>query len=81
MRNGSDGLVVSETRHETTIDDLEDTSFVFDGSIGSLIENATHLTVSLGRAFAAVHACALVFARASAPHPTSSQTYHHRFRF
>src|SRR5713226_5680051 len=64
MRNGSDRFVVSETRHETTIDDLEDTSFVFDGSIGSLIENAAHLTVALGRAFAAVHACALLFARA-----------------
>jgi hypothetical protein len=42
-------FVVSETRHETTIDDLEDTSFVFDGSIGSLIENAAHLTVALRR--------------------------------
>ena len=39
MRNNADGFVVSETRHETTIDDLEDASFVFDGSIGSLIEN------------------------------------------
>jgi hypothetical protein len=64
MRNGSDRFVVSETRHETTIEDLDDTSFVFDGSIGSLIENAAHLTVALGRAFAAVQACALVFARA-----------------
>src|SRR5205809_7945374 len=64
MPDASDGFVVSETRHETTIDDLEDTSFVFDGSIGSLIENAAHLTVALRRAFAAVHACALLFARA-----------------
>src|SRR5215469_14370325 len=64
MRNGPDRFVVSETWHETTIDDLEDTSFVFDGSIGSLIENASHLTVALGRAFTAVHACALIFARA-----------------
>jgi hypothetical protein len=47
MRNGSDGFVVSEARHQTTIDDLEDASFVFDGSIGSLIENAAHLTVAL----------------------------------
>src|SRR5215469_2899107 len=64
MRNGPDRFVVSETWHETTIDDVEDTSFVFDGSIGSLIENAAHLTVALRRAFAAVHAGALLVARA-----------------
>src|SRR5262245_10644460 len=64
MRNGPDGFVMSQTRHETTIDDLEDTSFVFDGCIGCLIENAAHLTVALRRAFAAVHAGTLIFARA-----------------
>ena len=68
MRNGPDGFVVSETWCETTIDDLEDTAFVFDGSIGSLIENAAHLTVTLRRAFAAVHAGALFFSRARS-HP------------
>src|SRR5207302_11101485 len=64
VRNGPDRFVVSETRHETTIDDLEDAPFVFDGSIRSLIENAAHLTVALRRAFAAVHACALFVSRA-----------------
>ena len=67
MRNGSDRFVVSETWHETPIDDLEDTSFVFDGSIGRLIENAAHLTVALRRAFAAVHACALSSSPGHAP--------------
>jgi hypothetical protein len=38
MRNCPDGFVVAETRNETTVDDLEDASFTFDGSIGSLIE-------------------------------------------
>jgi hypothetical protein len=35
MRNRPDGFVVAETRNETTIDDLEDASFTFDGSIGA----------------------------------------------
>ena len=47
MRNGPGRFVVSEPRHETTIDDLEEASFVFDGVIGSLIENTAHLTVAL----------------------------------
>ena len=47
MRNGPDGFVVAETRNETTVDDLEDASFTFDGSIGSLIEKATHVPVPL----------------------------------
>src|SRR5215471_15124756 len=38
--------------------------FVFDGCIGGLVENAAHRAVALGRAFAAVHAAALLFARA-----------------
>src|ERR1700747_290584 len=63
MRNGPDRFVVSETRHKTTIDNLEDAAFVFDGSIGRLIKNAGHLRVSLLRAFASVHAGALLFAR------------------
>src|SRR5215469_522304 len=46
------------------IDDLEDAPFVFDGSIGSLIENPAHLAVAFRRTFAAVHAVALFFARA-----------------
>ena len=47
MGNGPDGFVVAEARNETTVDDLEDASFTFDGSIGSLIEKATHLPVTL----------------------------------
>jgi hypothetical protein len=47
MRNCADGFVVAEARNETTVDDLEDASFNFDGSIGSLIEKATHVPVPL----------------------------------
>ena len=38
VRNDPDRFIVSETWHETTVDDVEDTSFVFDSSIGSLID-------------------------------------------
>src|SRR5215472_6597624 len=36
--NDPDRFIMSETWHETTADDVEDTSFVFDSSIGSLID-------------------------------------------
>ncbi len=45
--NGPDGFIVPEARHQTTIEDLEDASFAFDGSIGSLIQNAAHLAVAI----------------------------------
>src|SRR5438132_500039 len=45
MRNRPDGFVVAETRNETTVDDLEDASYTFDGSIGGLIEKARHAPV------------------------------------
>ena len=44
---------------QSTIEDLEDTSFAFDGSIGSLIQNAAHLAGAFRRAFAVVHTRAL----------------------
>jgi hypothetical protein len=38
MRNCPDGFVVAETRNETTVDEIEDASFTFDGSIGSCVQ-------------------------------------------
>ncbi len=38
MRNDSDGLIVSESRDTTAIDNFEDASFDFYGGVGSLIE-------------------------------------------
>jgi hypothetical protein len=38
MRNESDGLIMSESRDATVIDNLEDASFDFDGGVGRLIE-------------------------------------------
>jgi len=68
MRNRPDSFVVAETRNETTVDDLEDASFTFDGSIGRLIEKATHVPIPLRRARAVIHSRALFLARAC-PHP------------
>jgi hypothetical protein len=38
MGDDPDGLIMSEARDTTAIDDLEDTSFDFYGGVGSLIE-------------------------------------------
>jgi hypothetical protein len=38
MRDESDGLIMSESRDATAIDNLEDTSFDFDGGVSRLIE-------------------------------------------
>ena len=38
MCNDSDGLIMSESRNATAIDNLEDTSFDFHGGISRLIE-------------------------------------------
>ena len=63
MGNGSDGLIVSQARDGAAIHNLEEASFGPGCSICSLIEYAPHLTVSLWRAVAVVHACALIVAR------------------
>jgi hypothetical protein len=38
MRNDPDGLIMSEARDATAIDDLEDASFDFYGGVSNLIE-------------------------------------------
>jgi len=38
MSNDADGLIMSEARDATAIDDLEDASFDFYGGVSSLIE-------------------------------------------
>jgi len=38
MGNDADGLIVSEARDTTAIDNLEDASFDFYGGVSSLIE-------------------------------------------
>lgn len=66
MRNGPDGLIVSQAG--VPIGDIgpEDASFDLDRSVGTLIENASHLTVALGRAMALGHSRAFFVPRTCA---------------
>src|SRR5215813_4060513 len=68
MGDCPNGLVVAKAQHKTAVQDFEDTTFLFDGSIGTLIEDAAHVTVALRRACAAIHACALFLSR-TCPNP------------
>ena len=68
MRNRPNSLFVSEARYHTTIDNLEDSSFSLYGGVGSLIENAPHVTVALRGSVTVVDARALLVAGAGA-HP------------
>src|SRR5258705_3777373 len=67
MRNCPDGFVVAEARNQTTVDDLEDASFMLSCSIGSLIEKAAHVPVTLRRAWAVIHSRALFLSRGCSP--------------
>jgi hypothetical protein len=64
--NYPNGLIMSQTRHTAVIENLEDASFEFGCSIGSLIQNPPHVTVALRRPAAAVHFRALFIAGACA---------------
>ena len=64
MSNGPDGLIMTEARDATAIDDLEDASFGLHGGVSSLIEQTPHVTVALRRAMTVVHTGALFFAGA-----------------
>jgi hypothetical protein len=66
--NGPDGLFVSQTQYEAAIQDLENAAFGFDCSVGTLIENAPHMTVALGTAVTLGYSATLVISRAGA-HP------------
>ena len=68
MGDHPDRLIVPQARHIAAIEDREDASFVLDRRVGSLIENAPHMTVALRGPMAVVHSCALVVAGARA-HP------------
>ena len=71
MRNHADGFVVSQTKHQTTVQELEDTPLAFDSSICSLIKNEPHLAVTFRRASPAVYSCAFFFSRTCSTHEAS----------
>ncbi len=66
--DGPDGLRVAKPRDDSSIHDREDGAFGLHGSVGRLIQDASHLAVALGAAVTVVHAGTLFIARACA-HP------------
>ena len=48
MGNRSDGLIVSHSWHQATVYDFENAASGLDGSVSALVENAPHVTVTLG---------------------------------
>src|SRR5713101_3808790 len=68
MGNGTDGLIVSQARHKSGIDDLENGSFRLGCGVRTLIENAPHMTVALWGAVALGYSRALLFSWARS-HP------------
>ena len=68
MSNGPDGLIVSQARHQSAIDDLENGSFRLGCGVGTLIENAPHMAIALRGAVALGYSRALVLSWARS-HP------------
>jgi hypothetical protein len=60
MGDGSDSLIVSQTRYRTAIDNLKDSSFRFGCGVGTLIENPPHVAVALRGPGVVIHTRALV---------------------
>jgi len=68
MGNGPDGLIVSQARHQSAIDDLENGSFRLGCGVGTLIKNAPHMAIALRGAVALGYSRALVLSWARS-HP------------
>src|ERR1700732_4569838 len=66
--DGPDGLLVSQARHQSAIDDLENGSFRLDRGVSTLIENAPHVAVTFRGAVALRYFRALIVSGACS-HP------------
>ena len=64
MGNGPDGLIVSQARYQSAIDDLENGSFRLGCGVGSLIENAPHVAIALRGTVTLGYFCTFFLARA-----------------
>jgi hypothetical protein len=47
MGNGPDGLIMSQKRYQSAIENFENGSFRLGCGVGSLIQNAPHVAVTL----------------------------------
>jgi len=68
MGNSSNGLIMSQARHQAAIHHLEDASFGLYGGVGTLIEKPPHVAATLRRAVAVVRSRAL-FVAGAGTHP------------
>src|SRR6201987_3037751 len=64
MGNGPDRLIVSQARYQSAIEDLENVSFRLGCGVGSLIQNAPHVAVTLRGAVTLGYFCTFFLARA-----------------
>jgi hypothetical protein len=64
MGNGPDGLIVSQARHQSAIDNLENGSFRLSRGVGSLIQNTPHMAVALRGTVTLGYFCTFFLARA-----------------
>ena len=64
MGNHPDSLIVPQARNIPSVENLEETSFVFDRRVGGLIENTAHLTVAFRGPVSVTDSSALVVAGA-----------------
>src|SRR2546423_8487893 len=67
MGDGPDGLIVSEARDESTIDNLENGPFRLGCGVGTLIENASHVAVTFRGGVALCYPRPLFLSRARSP--------------
>src|SRR5258708_37058836 len=67
MGDGPDGLIVSEARDESTIDNLENGPFRLGCGVGTLIENASHVAVTFWGTGGLGYPRALFLSRACSP--------------
>jgi hypothetical protein len=64
MGNGPDRLIVSQARYQSAIEDLENGSFRLGRGVGSLIQNAPHVAITLRGTVTLGYFCTFFLARA-----------------
>jgi hypothetical protein len=64
MGNGPDRLIVSQARYQSAIEDLENGSFRLGRGVGSLIQNAPHVAITLRGTVTLGYFCTFFLTRA-----------------
>src|SRR5262249_47309282 len=59
MGDGSNRLIVAQTRQQPPIKNLKDTAFELDCGVGTLAKQTAHISIAFWAAVAAGHSCTL----------------------